>query len=86
MVLNKSGQQMWGIGIVFACFVILAAFIMIVPLSSLIDTARIDLDCNNTSISMGEKITCLGIDLYLPYFILIALFALLAYVIWKGAS
>lgn len=77
---------MWGIGMVFACFVIIAAFVLIIPISSLIDTARTDLGCNNTSISLGEKLTCLAVDIYLPYFILIALFALLAYVIWRGTA
>jgi len=86
MDLNKKGQQFWGIGIVLFCFTILAAFIMIVPVSSLIDMARADLDCSNVSISLGEKITCLSIDLYLPYFVFAVGMAAIAYILWKGAS
>lgn len=78
--------MMWGLGLVLAAFVVLAAFIMLPPLSEFIDLARTTLDCNNVSISLGEKITCLSIDLYLPYFVLITIFAVAGYIIIKGAS
>jgi hypothetical protein len=34
-----------------------------------ITTTRVALDCTNTSIYDGTKLTCLGTDLVIPYFI-----------------
>lgn len=34
-----------------------------------ITTTRTSLDCTNTSISSGTKLTCLGVDIVVPYLI-----------------
>jgi len=69
MVLNKRGQAIVvGIGIFVIVFIL--AVIFIEPMKDFIIIARDSdhLDCTNTSIITGQKMTCILVDLYLPYF------------------
>ncbi|HDI03104.1 MAG TPA: hypothetical protein ENF67_01015 [Candidatus Pacearchaeota archaeon] len=54
-----------------AVFVFIAAVVLLQPLKEMIIIARDanHLDCENQSISTGQKMTCIIVDLYLPYFI-----------------
>ena len=68
--MNKKGQVAI-LGLMVAVFVILMAIILADPLGEIIADARdpSNLDCSNTSISTGQRITCLEVDLMLPLFI-----------------
>ena len=59
------------IGIMIGVFVFMLAMVFIDPLSDVISESRAagQLDCANVSISDGMKLTCLMVDLILPYFI-----------------
>ena len=74
--MNKKGQvtilglMLWVMVIVYA--------LSIVPFfkDMIVDARSSDnLDCGNSSISMGEAASCLVVDLYLPYFLLFLLIA-----------
>ena len=68
--MNKNGQTVV-LGLMIAIFIFLASVVLIAPMKDMIDVARdsTHLDCDNTSISTGQKGTCLIVDLYLPYFV-----------------
>jgi len=70
MALNNKAQTAM-IGIMIGIFVFILAMIFIDPLSDVITETRAadQLDCSNSSISDGKKMTCLMVDLLLPYFI-----------------
>ena len=70
MVLNKKGQTAM-LGLMIGVFVFMLAMVFISPLSDVISESRAaeQLDCANASISDGMKLTCLMVDLILPYFI-----------------
>ena len=70
MVLNKKGQTAM-LGLMIGVFVFMLAMVFIDPLSDVISESRAagQLDCANVSISDGMKLTCLMVDLILPYFI-----------------
>ncbi len=42
-----------------------------------------NLDCSDLTISDGTKLTCLGIDLVVPYFIILVISVSFGGVIWK---
>jgi hypothetical protein len=67
--MNKKGQQVFvGIMIAIMLFIVMVQFID--PIKTQVQDARSDtkLDCTNTSISVGTKMTCIVTDLYLFYF------------------
>ena len=70
MVLNKKGQTAM-IGLMIGIMVFMLAMVFIDPLSDVITESRASdqLDCSNSSVSDGKKMTCLMVDLLLPYFI-----------------
>lgn len=72
--MNKKSQFIFvGIMIAIMTFIVLVQFIN--PLKSQINTARSpdNLDCINSSISVGNKATCVIVDWQLPYFIAIGM-------------
>ena len=75
--MNKKGQM--GIAIIIAVMIFLSGIIVInilKPEVTLSRDATIGLDCSNsTGISDGTKLTCLTVDLVIPYFIVIILSA-----------
>lgn len=73
--MNKKAQMSLGIAIVIAILIFLMGIPVINILKPEIDTARgsSGLDCTNTSITDGNRLTCLGVDIVLPYFIWIVL-------------
>ena len=61
------------ISVLVACMIFVAGVIVVNFLKDDISTARDSshLDCTNSSISDGAKVTCLGTDIVVPYFIVI---------------
>lgn len=59
-----------GVMLFLMCFI--TAVVFIEPLKIVINTAREPsrLDCTNTTISVGQKMTCIVVDWSLPFFIL----------------
>jgi len=70
MVINKKGQ-VFLVGLMLGIVAFMAAMVFIDPLSDVINEARgtTQLDCSNSSISDGHKLTCLEVDILLPAFI-----------------
>ena len=73
------------VGLMSAIMLILFAFQLITPIKDQVTIARSAayLDCTNSSITTGDKMTCIAIDLYLPYFIIVALAVAGGYLIGK---
>ena len=73
--MNKRGNL--GIAVIIAITIFLIGIPIINILKPEIDVARgsSGLDCSNVSISDGTRLTCLGVDLVIPYFLLIILSA-----------
>ena len=74
MVMNLKGQVML-VSLMIGFIIFLAGMVMIDPLKDVITEVRGagQLDCSNTSISDGNKMSCLAVDLYLPYFIVVVM-------------
>lgn len=72
--MNNKGQAAM-VGLMIGVMVFMVAMIFIAPLADVIDEARAadQLDCSNSTISDGQKATCLVVDLILPYFIAVVL-------------
>jgi len=71
MVLGNKGQALIaGIGVAIIVFIIAVQFIT--PLKEIVNDVRGSdkLDCGNTSLSTGIKATCVIVDWYTPYLIL----------------
>jgi len=79
--MNKKGVGM--LAIVSAVMIFLVGMVVINIIKPDITIARNsdNLDCSNTSISDGAKLTCLGVDIVVPYFIL-AIFSILLGIIF----
>lgn len=79
--MNKKGQTIF-VGIGIAVMVFLTVIAMIPALKDGITTARdvSHLDCNNSSISVGTQATCIVVDFWLFYFVIMAMGAGLAYI------
>lgn len=67
--MNKKGQVVFIMRFMVATFVLFLVFGYLDPFSDNIALQRTNLDCTNTSISTGTQITCLGLDLTLPFWI-----------------
>lgn len=80
MAMNNKGQLLL-YAVMIAIFVLIFAVIVTKPIKDMITISRDSehLDCANASISTGTKLTCLIVDLYLPYFIGAILAASVAY-------
>lgn len=74
MVIGKGGQVAL-VSLMIGIFVFMLAMVFINPLKDVIIESRASdqLDCDNSSISDGSKMTCLIVDLIMPYFIGIVL-------------
>lgn len=68
--MNKKGFTQIGITFLIAFFFFIAGMIFLNPITDDVSTARTSLNCGDSTISDGNKLTCLGIDLVVPYFIL----------------
>jgi len=81
--MNKSGGGFF-FGITIGVFLFIVGILLIPFFTDDITTTRTALDCTNASISDGTKLTCLEIDLLIPY--LIVFFVSLAGGLIAGAS
>jgi hypothetical protein len=74
MAMNNHGQAAM-VGLMIGVFIFLLGMGFIDPMRDVITEVRASdqLDCDNSSITDGAKMTCLAVDLTLPYFILIVL-------------
>jgi len=63
------------VGLMLGIFIFMLAMVFIDPITDVITEVRgtDQLNCSNTTISDGQKATCLIVDLILPYFIAIVL-------------
>jgi len=84
---NNKGQAIF-VGIMVFITVWVTVVAIITPFKDTIITARdvSHLDCDNTSISVGVKSTCIIVDWMFPSFIGIAIGAGLAYITGKKLS
>lgn len=73
--MNKKGQSLI-FGIMLMILALVTVTITLGPLVEVIDLARgpESLNCTNPLLSTGTRATCLVIDIYLPYFVITALF------------
>ena len=67
MKMNKRGNIFFGV--VVGLFLYIMGVLFIPFIVNDIDVARGALDCSLTTISYGTMLTCLGIDLVIPYLI-----------------
>ena len=66
--MNKKGGMY--LGIVFFIFFFMTGMLIIPFIKDNITGARDNIQCTNSSISSGTKMTCLVIDTGVPYFII----------------
>lgn len=76
------------IGVVTAIFIFMLIAILITPLKDLVILARDSshLDCTNAAISLGARLSCIFVDLWLFYFILIVISSAVTYIFFKTTS
>lgn len=76
MVSNRKGQTLL-FGLMIAAYVLIMAILFIDPLVDIFSDVRgtEKLDCTNTSISTGTRLTCIQVDLLLPVFIWVVITA-----------
>lgn len=69
--MNKKGEI--GFAVVTFIFFFLIGMVVVNLIKPEVTTARnaANLDCANASISDGNKLTCLAVDLTIPYFIVL---------------
>lgn len=69
--MNSKGQGVL-MSVVIAALIFMAGMLFMQFLKSDVTDARAPtgLDCQNSTISDGNKVTCLGVDIVIPYFIL----------------
>lgn len=71
--MNNKGQTTLGIAIIVAIMIFIIGMISINFIKDEVTNARssVNLNCSGGSISDGTKLTCLVVDLVVPYFIVI---------------
>lgn len=67
--MNNKGAGLL-IAIVIAVMIFAAGMLFMNFIKDDVTSARLGMDCTNSTISDGAKVTCLGIDIVIPYFIL----------------
>ena len=71
MAMNKKGQAAL-VGLMVGVMIFMIGLALAHPLKVVLEDvmSSSQMDCANSSISDGAKLTCLGVDLVLPYFII----------------
>lgn len=82
---GKKGAAFLIFGLMIALFGIIYAVIIIPAFTDVLTEARDadHLNCTDPALSTGTRITCIGVDLYLPTFVMGVLMAALSYVFIK---
>ena len=77
--MNKKGNIFFGLSV----FVLIYVFgVLFIPfIADDITTARSQLDCSNSTITDGDKLSCLLTDILIPYFILFFISAAFGFLI-----
>lgn len=72
--MNNKGQTAM-LGLMIGIFIFMMAMVFIDPIKAVISDARgaDQLNCSSSTISDGDKATCLIVDLILPYFIAVVI-------------
>jgi len=72
--MNKEGQTI-GFAILWAIIIFMVGVLIIPFIGDEVTrtTGTSQLDCNNSTISDGTKLTCLAVDIVIPYFVIILL-------------
>ena len=73
--MNKKGGVAIFLYIMLAIVAIIIATIVVEPLATLITGARTDLSCSSTTISTGDRLGCIAVDLIIPLFITVVVVA-----------
>ena len=68
--MNKKGAGMFLV-VIIAVMVFFAGMLIMNFIKPVVDDTRTNLDCTNQSISDGAKLSCIGVDVSIPYFILV---------------
>jgi len=69
MVLRKKSQAVFaGIMVAVMVFIVLVQFIEPIKDQVIVSRNATNLDCTNSSISTGQRMTCIVADLFLFYF------------------
>lgn len=76
--MNKRGNIFFGVTI--GIFLWIMGILILPFITDDVTTARTNLDCSNSSITDGTKLTCLYIDILTPYFIWFLLSVVLGYI------
>lgn len=76
--LNKKGTTAF-VNVMIAFTIIIIGVVMIDPLKEQHEQADTALDCDNNSISTGNRMTCVGNDAAFPIFILVVFGVAIAY-------
>ena len=79
--MNRKGQAML-FGVMVAIISFITIVVLATPVKDMVDLARDsdNLNCDADSITAGTAMTCVGVDLFLPFLTLTAIFAALAIV------
>ena len=85
--MNKKGQVLI-LGLMIAIFYFFFAVIAIPVIKEGITIARdaTHLNCSSAVLTTGNQMTCLIVDLYLPYFIGIVIAVGISFMLVKGTS
>lgn len=73
MVVNKKGQFSMILGVMLFMFAFITAVLLSSSIKELTEISRDSshLDCTNTTaLSAGEAMSCVAVDLYLPFFVI----------------
>jgi uncharacterized membrane protein len=65
--MNKKGSLY--MGVIFAFFFFILGMLMLPLAKDGVTDARTDIGCSGDSLSDGEKLVCLGLDIGVPFFI-----------------
>ena len=86
-MMHKKGQGIF-VGIMIGIMIFIVAVIFIEPIKEVVIIARNtdNLDCTNSSISTGNRMTCILVDMYLFYFFGILMAAAGAFVVGKKVN
>ena len=69
--MNKKGQRLI-LGVMFFVMAFIVAVLFTSPLKEMVDIARDSehLDCDASNVTTGTSLTCVAVDLFLPFFII----------------
>jgi hypothetical protein len=75
--MNRKGQVALIFGVMMFVFAFITAVVLSEPVNQFVDIARDSdhLNCEATNLSTGSYLTCVAVDLTLPFFIITCILA-----------